>query len=235
MRSMLNGMLARDAGAPLELPRSRPAPRTISVDDATLIAIGVVQNPELAALARQVAGREDAIEVARLAYLPDLTPSASFTGSLTQTIGGMVVLPTTLPVIRSMIKESEAMSRATQAMLRQTRDERAASFVATLYALRDAERQERFYRESLVPITQRLITSSRQAYASGMMGFADLIDSQRMQLSVNLMVAEAQIEREKRLAELEALAGVDIETLGRPGAGEGALQGGSPVAPGAAP
>jgi hypothetical protein len=30
------------------------------------------------------------------------------------------------------------------------------------------------------------------------------------------MIAEARIEREKRLAELEALAGVDIETLAAP-------------------
>jgi hypothetical protein len=35
-----------------------------------------------------------------------------------------------------------------------------------------------------------------------------------MFISVRRMVAEAQIEREPRLAELEALAGVDIETLG---------------------
>jgi len=30
------------------------------------------------------------------------------------------------------------------------------------------------------------------------------------------MIAEAQMEREKRLAELEALAGVDMETLAAP-------------------
>ena len=30
---------------------------------------------------------------------------------------------------------------------------------------------------------------------------------------MRLMIAEARVEREKRLAELEALAGVDIETL----------------------
>jgi len=35
-------------------------------------------------------------------------------------------------------------------------------------------------------------------------------------ISIRRMVAQAQIDREKRLAELEALAGVDIETLGRP-------------------
>jgi hypothetical protein len=33
---------------------------------------------------------------------------------------------------------------------------------------------------------------------------------------VRLMVAQPRIEREKRLAEVEALAGVDIETLGQP-------------------
>ena len=44
--------------------------------------------------------------------------------------------------------------------------------------------------------------------------FADLIDSERMFISVRRMVAQSQIEREERLAELEALAGVDIETLG---------------------
>jgi hypothetical protein len=47
-------------------------------------------------------------------------------------------------------------------------------------------------------------------------GFADLIDSEWMLISVRRMVAQAQIEREKRLVELETLAGVDIETLGRP-------------------
>ena len=56
----------------------------------------------------------------------------------------------------------------------------------------------------------------RQAYAAGTASFTDLIDTQRMLLDVRLMIAEARMEREKRLAELEALAGVDIETLASP-------------------
>ncbi len=35
-----------------------------------------------------------------------------------------------------------------------------------------------------------------------------------MLISVRRMVAQAQIEREQRLAEIEALAGVDVEALG---------------------
>jgi predicted aspartyl protease len=44
--------------------------------------------------------------------------------------------------------------------------------------------------------------------------FADLIDSKRTLIAARLAVAQVRIEREKRLAEIEALAGVDIETLG---------------------
>jgi outer membrane protein, heavy metal efflux system len=216
MRSMLNGMLAREANAPLTLPASLPSPRPVPTDDASLIAAGVTQNPELAALARQVAGRTDAIEVARLAYLPDFSPSASITGSLSQTIGTMVMLPTKAPAIRAAIGEAQAMEHSSEAMLRQTASDRAASFVATLYSMRNAERQTRLYQRYVIPAAEQLVVSSRSAYAAGTISLADLIDSERMLLAVRRTVAETQIEREEHLAELEALAGVDIETLASP-------------------
>jgi outer membrane protein TolC len=78
------------------------------------------------------------------------------------------------------------------------------------------------YRQRVVPTAEQLINSSRNDYASGKVTFADLIDSQRTLIAVRRTVAQVRIEREKRLAEIEALAGVDIETLGRPA---------SPVAP----
>ncbi len=216
MRGMLNGMLGREASAPLTLPARLPVPREIPADDAQLIKAAVAQNPELAALAHQVAGRADAIELARLQYLPDFAPSASITGSLSQSLGTMVMLPTKAPAIRAAIDEARAMASASEAMLRQTRQDRAAGFVANLYAMRNAERQVQWYRERVVPAAQQLINSSRSAYAAGTIGFADLVDSERMLLSVRRMMAESQIEREQRLADLETLAGVDIEMLGRP-------------------
>jgi outer membrane protein TolC len=126
------------------------------------------------------------------------------------------MLPTKIPAIRAAIDEAEAMARSAKAMLRQTEKDRAASFVGNLYIMRNAERQTELYRRRVVPAAEQLVSSSRSAYAAGAVGFADLIDSERMLISVRRMVAEAQIEREKRLVELEALAGVDIETLGRP-------------------
>ena len=216
MRGMLNGMLARDANAPLTLPPNLPSPRLVTANDSQLIAMAVAQNPELAGLARQVAGRSDAVELARLAYLPDFGLSASINGSVSQSVGAMLMLPSKAPAIRAAIDEAQSMLRSSEAMLRQTKQERAASFVANLYLMRNAERQTQFLRQRLVPATQQLVSSARNAYAGGTIGFADLIDSERMLLSVRRMLAEAQVEREQRLAELEALAGVDIETLGQP-------------------
>jgi cobalt-zinc-cadmium efflux system outer membrane protein len=214
MRGMLNGMLGRDAAAPLGMPPDLPSPRSVIADDATLIKMAVSQNPELAALAQQVAGRSDAVELARLAYLPDVIPSASSTGSVSQSLGAMLMVPTKLPAIRAAIDEAEAMTRSAEAMLRQTQRDRAARFVADLYLMHNAERETSLYRTRVVPAAGQLVSSSRNFYASGTTGFADLIDSERMLISVRRMVAQSQIERERRLAEIEALAGVDIETLG---------------------
>jgi outer membrane protein TolC len=216
MRSMLNGMLGREANAPLALASTLPPPRSVAANDARLIAVAAEQNPELAALAHQVAGRTDAVELARLAYLPDFSPSASINGSVSQSLGTMLMLPTKRPAIRAAITEAQAMARSSQAMLWQTRQDRAASFVANLYLMRNAERQTQLYRQRVLPASQQLVNSSLSAYAAGTLGFADLVDTERMFLAVRRMVAEAQMEREQRLADLEALAGVDIETLGQP-------------------
>ncbi len=215
-RGALNGLLARDGTAPLELPPTLPAPRPVAADDARLLAVAVDQNPELAGLAHQVTGRKDALELARLAYLPDIIPSAGITGSISQALGAMIMLQTKLPAIRGAIDEAAALQRSSEAVARQTRRDRATSFVADLYLMRNAERQTEFYRQTVVPATRQLLTTSRQEYAAGAVTFADLIDSERTYISVRLMVAESRIDRERRLAELEALAGVDIEMLGQP-------------------
>jgi outer membrane protein TolC len=108
------------------------------------------------------------------------------------------------------------MLHADQATLRQARSDRAATFVAALYALRNAERQTRTFEEVILPRAEQTLTSSRQAYTTSTGSFSDLIDAQRTLLDVRLLIVEAKAQREKRLAELEETAGVDIETLAGP-------------------
>jgi outer membrane protein TolC len=212
-QAMLNGLLSRPPEAALTLPAALPVARPVPANDEKLLTMGVGQNPELAALAAQVAGREDALELARLRYIPDINPMFSFTGSVSQALGAMVMLPTTLPAIKGAIAESQAMLRWSQATSRQTARDRAASFVTALFFLRNAERQTELFQTTILSLAEQAMNSSRVSYMAGTVSYSDLIDSQRTLLNVRLMTAQVRIEREKRLAELEALAGTDIETL----------------------
>jgi outer membrane protein TolC len=190
-----------------------PRPRPLIEDDARILAAGVGRNPQLASLAHDVAGRSEALELARLAYVPDFSPQFSIEGNARQTVGMMVNLPTSLVRIRGAIEESRAGLRQTQAMLRQARSERSAQFVAALVALRNHERQVALLEQVIVPKTRQLWDASSKAYSASAIGFAELADTRRMLLQARLLLAEARIAREKRLAELEGLAGVDVETL----------------------
>lgn len=211
MRAMLNGMLARDPNAPL--PAAAADVREMAATDDQILAVAVEYNPEIAALAHQVQGRTDALELARMQWIPDINPSFMFTGSVSQAVGATIMLPTTIAEIKGGIREAEAMFRSGDAMLRQTRSDRTATLVATLVALRNNERQAALFETTLLPLAERVLTNMRQSYASGAAMYLDLIEAQNMLLDTRLMIIEARASREKRLAELEALMGTDIETV----------------------
>lgn len=213
LRAELNALMGREPTAPLPAPKVLPALRPLPADDAALILIATDKNPELAALAHEVQGRRDAVELARMQYIPDFNPFAAITGDVSQLLGASLVVPTNLPQIRGAIDEARAMVRGSEATLRQARLERSARFVAALYALRNYERQIELFETSILPATESVLSNARQRYAAGTGMFQDLIESQRTLLDVRLTVAEARAAREKRLAELETLAGVDVETL----------------------
>ncbi len=212
-RAMLNGMLAREPDAVLEPPLVLPLPRPMPVSDDAVLAAAVDQNPELAALAHQVQGRTDALELARMQWIPDISPTAMFTGGVSQAVGAAFMLPTNIVEIRGGIREAEAMLRGSEAMMRQAKRDRTASLVATLVSLRNSERQAELFESNIIPLTERLLVNTRQAYASGSAMYGDLLEAQRTLLDAKLVVAQARAMREKQLAELEALMGTDIETL----------------------
>jgi len=216
MRAMLNAMMARPPDAPLGPPIEIPAPRPVPADDAMLLARAAEQNPELSALAHRVAGRADALELARLQYIPDINPMAGLTGSAEQLVGLGLSIPTFLPRVQGMVKEARADLQAAQAMYRQTRLDRTAQVVAALYALRNTERQAELFERQIVPAAERIVGNVRESYSRGAGTFLDLVEAQRTLLEVRLTAVEARAAREKRLADLEALIGLDVETLATP-------------------
>jgi outer membrane protein TolC len=213
MRTALNARIARGPDASLELGAELPEPRAIPVDDAALLRAGVARNPELAALAADVEGRSDAVELARRQFIPDFNPFVSITGGVLEMVGVGVSLPTRIPQLRAAVKESRSMLREADAMARQARFDRAAQFVAALAILRNAERQTALLHDGVLPASERALQNVRESYSTGRSGLTDVLDSLDTLLDVRSAIAEARIERERRLAEIEQLGGFDVESL----------------------
>jgi hypothetical protein len=130
-----------------------------------------------------------------------------------QVAGMMVSLPTRIPIVLGAIREARAMLARAEAVQRQTTLERDADFTAVLAAVRDLERQGALVDARLLPAAERAVASARSGYETGTLGVDDLVDAEGVVLELRLLRAEAAAMRDTRLAELEALAGVDVETL----------------------
>jgi len=213
LAAKLNALVGRPSTAPVPLPESLPAPRSLPVDDDKLIAIAAERSNELAALAHEVAGRREALDLARQAYLPDFSLEASIQGSIQSMVGGMIALPTRIEAIRAGIAQARADLAASEAARTQYERDLAASLIVNLYILRNDERQVRLFEDTILPWAQQTIAVAQTAYANDRMSFSDLLEAHRALLEARLFVAELRIEREKALAAIETWSRVDIETM----------------------
>ncbi len=209
----LNALAGRPAEAPVPLPASLPPARPLAVGDADLIRLGSERSPELAALAREVAGREEALSLAKQAYIPDFGLSFSIRGSLEKMIEGIIAVPLRLEAITAGIRQAEALIEAARAAREQYARDLAASFVLNLAVLRDSERQAALFESTILPLVRQRIELAGSAHASDRGSFADLILSREALLDIRLAVARLRIEREKALAAIEALSSVDVEVM----------------------
>jgi outer membrane protein TolC len=205
-RAALNALLDRPAAAPLAVPATLPTTRPIETSDERLLARAAARNPELAALARDVAGKQEGLQLARLHYLPDFSLSASSDlAGVSQSLMGMVTVPLLRhEAIDAAVRQAEATLRAADAMRRQAGNDLAAVVVADLATIRDADRQLALYERTVLPRARQMVTLSRSAYEAGQASLLDLLDSQRSLISIRRLVANVRVTREKRLADLEA-------------------------------
>lgn len=208
-RAELNALLNRPADAPVTA--RLPAPRHLPFPDDQVLAMTAERNPELLALAQEVRGRSEALELARLQVLPDFAFSASITGTISQLLGAMISLPSLRrEAIQGGIAEAEADLRATAAMRRQLGHDLAARAVLELYALRNFDREVDLFSRAILPRSEQLIELAKAAYQSGQAGLAEVLLAQRTLLDVQLTLARLRAGREQTLAALEAVTAVDL-------------------------
>jgi outer membrane protein TolC len=213
LRAALNALLSRDAGSALPVPAQLPGIRPMGYTDDQLLALAAKQNSELAALAAEIKGRSEGIRLARLQYMPDFSVSASTDlAGIAQTLSGMVTVPLLrYQAINAAIAQAEANLKSTDAMRRQTRNDLNAQVVMDISTLRDADRQLDLFEHTILPRARQVVTVARTAYETGQSTLLDLLDSERSLIAIQRLVANLRIVREKRLADLEAIAALRLE------------------------
>jgi outer membrane protein TolC len=207
-RAALNALLDRPADAPIPVPARMPEPRRMLQDDAQVLQLAAAQNPELAALAREIAARKQGLALARLQYLPDfsLTAGTDLAG-IAQSLAGMVTIPLLrYQAIDAAVAQTEANLRAADAMRRQARHDLAAQVVTDLSTLRDADRQLGLFDRTILPRARQIVTVSRSAYEAGQSSLLDLLDAQRSLITIQRLSARLATLREHRLDDLETIA-----------------------------
>lgn len=212
LRAKLNGLIARDANAPIKT-QSDVEIRPLTISDEKLIEVSTSKNPELLALAHEVKGKEDALEQARLAWIPDLNPSFMFTGTIDRTLGATLVLPTAISKIQAQVDAAKASLESNKAKLRQAKFSNASMFIGTLVLVRDMERQIQFYNTNLAPFATMLSKNAEISYQTGFTKLNESIDDRVMLLSIKTELLDMKVEYTKMLSELESLMGIDIEAI----------------------
>jgi outer membrane protein TolC len=212
-RAKLNALMGRGSRDLLRAPSVFPPARSLPDDDTVMLKAAADMFPEVAALAQETEGRADALELARLRWIPDFNPTLGITGTISQAVGAMVTLPTSIPRIRGQIREAEAELRASQAMLRQRSSDRVGEYIGLLVMYRNAQRRVALYERTILPAARRLADDQARAYESGASAFAEVVEGRRVLLGIQELIVASQSVMDKAVVEIECCLGVDIETL----------------------
>ena len=211
-RAALNALLARRTDAPLAPPTTMPTTRpALPLDDEQFLKASAESNPQLAALLRDVEARRHTVALARLQRVPDISLSAGtdLAGGV-QSLAGMVTVPLLRhEAIAAAVAQAEANLRAAEAMRQQSATDLAATILADLQTIRDADRQLALFERTVLPRARRIVDLARSSYEAGQSNLLELLDAQRSLLSVQRLVANLRATREKRMAELEAAVGLE--------------------------
>jgi outer membrane protein TolC len=213
LRAELNALLNRDVGSSLSLSTELPPAGKIASSDEQLLALAAKQNPELAAMASEIRGKNDSIQLAKLQYLPDFSLGAGTDlAGLTQSLAGMITVPLLRhEAIDAAIAQAQANLKSAEAMRRQTQNDLSAQLILDISTLRDADRQLDLFERTILPRAQQEVTLTRSAYEAGQATLLDLLDSQRLLISLQRLVVNLHITRAKRMVDAETIAGMSLD------------------------
>ena len=219
----LNAALSRPTHLPLPWPRSLPEFATAFTDEQALQWLAE-SNPDLLRLNHLAAKEEAGIKLARKNYLPDVTLGVDYVDTddalnpATADSGKdplMAMVSISLPIWYGKYGAAEREARLRKAAVEETRDDTEkrleADLALALYHFRDSARKIDLYGDTLLPKAEQSLKVVQQGFESGNTSFISLIDAQRLLLEFQLAHQRARADRGQRLAEIEMLAGRQVD------------------------
>lgn len=213
--AMLNGLLGRPGGAPLEAPAGAPdlPLRYTTIEDA-LAASATAAHPALAARDAMVRAAEDAERLQLRSRLPDVTFGV---GAMEQR-GGldslefMVELEVPLQRRARRAREREASLRAGAARLRETSTERelAARLAGGLARWRAARARRELTERTLLVQADANFRSALASYQTGEVDFATVLDALDAWQDAELSRLSSRRDEGLAAADVRAIEGVTL-------------------------
>ena len=218
MVSGLNAILNRDSKEPLPWPKNEAD--FMVLDSEKIFALIEKQNPELAALKKEIKAARHQMELAQKRYYPDVslgldwiqTDSArgnNVFGSGRDPIVAMVSV--NIPLWTESYKAGENQARTKMRRARrqhvQAEYDLAARAAGVLYEVEETRRKASLYQNTLIPRAKEMLEVSESAYRNGSIDFLNLVDAQRKLLTFELTWQRILTDHLEGLAQVEVLTG----------------------------
>ena len=191
----------------------------LPLDYEQLVTLLVQKNPELAGLDFEAMAARSRIELAKKNFYPDIGVGVTWEnmdghGSRD---GVAMVFQMNLPLWRDSYSAGQRQAQAQKASIElqkiDTENALLTKAAQAHYEYKDSARKIRLYRDMLIPKTKELLQASEAAYRSGMVDFLSLLDAQRILLDYYLSYERAMVDNRQKLAELEMLAGTELDSV----------------------
>jgi outer membrane protein TolC len=219
----INAILNRPPMSQLPWPEETTIYKVV-IERSKLIELIITNNPHLQGLDWQIEAAKNEVELAKKKFYPDIgvgldwiQTDGAYSAGVRDSGKDPVVLmfSMNIPLWRDSYKAAERQAEANvNKSIQQKTDfenRTISQAVKVLYDYEDSQRKTNLYGDTLVPKAEELLQASEVAYKAGKVDFLSLIDAQRMLLKYQLDYHRALTDNQQKLAELEMLAGVELQ------------------------
>jgi len=220
-QSQLNTVMNRDAFAPLGPPVGATV-TVVEFSTSRLRAIAVAQRPEVQMARAKIDSEKSKLQLAHRAWIPD--PALMVKGqryndaaeAVSELDAGVsFTIPWVNPAKYSAgVREARANLAAADQGLEREQKEAFRLLRDQLAKIETFHHHVELFGDKLVPQAQQAFEATRLSYESGKATFLDWITAQRNLRDIEAMGREHLAHYQMAVAELEAVIGADIYSLG---------------------